>query len=228
MQAGDRVLSVDGQAVADWTTFTNAVTAATNKAPAGATTEPVVLTLTHRGSTEPVTVTVNARVHPGPNQGRLGVELDQNAKPLSVTRINEPLWQAPISGVQDVGTTIGLIFTTFGQLFQGKLSISQAFEGPVGIVQTSGEIAGAVPQLGWFPILYLTGALSVSLAVVNVLPIPALDGGRVLLVLVELVRRGKRLAPERESLINLAGMAVLLSIILAFTYFDVTRIVTGR
>jgi regulator of sigma E protease len=228
LRTGDKILSVDGQTVGDWTSFTTAVKVATNKAPAGATNEPVVLVVTHRGSSEPVTVTVDARVNPGPTQGRLGVQLDQNAKPLSVRRINEPLWQAPISGIKDVGGTVALIFTTVGQLIAGKIPLSQALSGPVGIVQQSGDIASAVPQLGWFPILYLTGALSVSLAVVNVLPIPALDGGRVLLILVELARRGKRLAPEREALINIAGMAVLLSLMLTLTYFDLTRIITGR
>lgn len=224
LQAGDHILKVNGQQVTDWPTFTTAVNAATDKAPAGATHQPVVLVLTHRGSAEQVSVTVDARVHPGPNEGRLGVTLDQS----QFYYIREPLWHAPVAGVQDVGTTVATIFTTFGQIFQGKLSVSQAFQGPVGIVQTSGDVASAVPMVGWYPIIWLTGALSVSLAVVNVLPIPALDGGRVLLILIELVRRGKKLAPEREGLINVAGMAVLLSIILTFTYFDVTRIFTGH
>jgi regulator of sigma E protease len=224
LKPGDHVLSVDGQKVTDWPTFTDAVTNATDKAPSGASTEPVVLVLTHKGSSQPVTVTVDARVHPAANQGRLGVVVDENL----AYYIREPLWQTPISGAQDVGTTVGTIFSTFGQLIGGKLSVSQAFQGPVGIVQDSGAVASAVPQVGWYPIIWLTGALSVSLAVVNVLPIPALDGGRVLLVLIEVARRGKRLAPEREGIINLAGMLVLLSIIGTFTYFDVTRIFTGH
>ncbi|HEY7781686.1 MAG TPA: site-2 protease family protein, partial [Ktedonobacterales bacterium] len=72
--------------------------------------------------------------------------------------------------------------------------------------------------------IYLTGALSLSLAVVNILPIPALDGGRVLLILIEIARRGKRLAPEREGLINLVGMAALLSLMALITYFDISKI----
>jgi regulator of sigma E protease len=76
--------------------------------------------------------------------------------------------------------------------------------------------------------LFLTGALSTSLALVNVLPIPALDGGRVLLILIEVARRGKRLSPDREALITVAGLAVLLSLMVVITFFDVSKIVSGH
>jgi regulator of sigma E protease len=95
-------------------------------------------------------------------------------------------------------------------------------------VQVTGNFASKVPQLGWYPLIWLTGFLSTSLAFANLLPIPALDGGRVLLVVIEVARRGKRLSPEREGLITLAGVAVLVSIFVVITYFDVTRIVTGQ
>jgi regulator of sigma E protease len=64
--------------------------------------------------------------------------------------------------------------------------------------------------------------------VINILPIPALDGGRLFFVLVEAVRGGRRISPEREGLVHLAGMAVLLGLILLISIQDVMRIVRGE
>jgi regulator of sigma E protease len=93
--------------------------------------------------------------------------------------------------------------------------------GPVGIVQLTGQVAQSTPDLGWWPILNLTAMLSLNLAIVNILPFPALDGGRVLLILIEIVRGGKRLKPEREGIINLVGMALLLTLMVVITVSDV-------
>ena len=63
--------------------------------------------------------------------------------------------------------------------------------------------------------------MSLNLAIVNILPFPALDGGRVVLVLIELLRGGKRLKPEREGIINFVGMAILLTLMVVITVSDV-------
>jgi len=60
-----------------------------------------------------------------------------------------------------------------------------------------------------------------NLAIVNILPIPALDGGRILLIFIEVVRGGKRLKPEREGIINFIGMALLLTLMVVITVSDV-------
>jgi len=72
-----------------------------------------------------------------------------------------------------------------------------------------------------WPVLSLTAILSINLAIVNILPFPALDGGRIFLILIELLRGGKRLKPEVEGLINLAGMAILLTLMIVITFSDV-------
>ena len=96
--------------------------------------------------------------------------------------------------------------------------------GPVGIVKITGEVAASVPDLGWWPILSLTAILSLNLAIVNILPFPALDGGRVVLVLIEVLRGGKRLKPEVEGIINFAGMLMLLTLMVVITFFDVKNL----
>ena len=60
------------------------------------------------------------------------------------------------------------------------------------------------------------------------LPIPALDGGRALFVLIEVVRRGKRISPQKEGLVHFIGFVFLMGLILMITYFDVVKIINGE
>jgi regulator of sigma E protease len=71
-------------------------------------------------------------------------------------------------------------------------------------------------------------AISLGLGVLNLLPLPALDGGRLLFVLIEILRGGRRVSPEKEGLVHLAGMVVLLGAMFLIAYGDVSRLVDGR
>jgi regulator of sigma E protease len=73
----------------------------------------------------------------------------------------------------------------------------------------------------WFPILQLMGLLSTALGITNLLPLPALDGGRIFFVIVEAIRR-KRISPEREGAIHLIGFVLLISLLVVITYADIT------
>jgi regulator of sigma E protease len=217
MRPHDTVLSIDGHATRTFTDLISQVGAATNAAPAGDTTVPIVIVVRHAGSSTPVTLHVDAIVNPSNGQGHLGITSDSTQ--TFVTRV--PLWQAPVKGVQDIGDVIGGTVGGIAQVISGKLAASQAIMGPVGIVSTTGEVASTVPIIGWYLMFYFVGALSISLAIVNLLPIPALDGGRVLFIGIEVLRRGKRISPEREGLVNLIGMAALLFLMLLVTINDV-------
>lgn len=90
----------------------------------------------------------------------------------------------------------------------------------VGISQMGGQAIEESLYVGqWFPILRLTSFLSMALALTNLLPLPALDGGRIMFVLLEAVR-GRRIAPEREGFVHFVGMAVLLTLMMVFVYLD--------
>ncbi len=104
------------------------------------------------------------------------------------------------------------------------------FTGPVGIGQLTGEIAVADASIAAkvTTLVSLAAVISFSLAVINILPIPALDGGRIFFVLVEMVRGGKRISPEREGLVHLAGFIVLLALIAVISIQDVGRIFRGE
>ena len=95
--------------------------------------------------------------------------------------------------------------------------------GPVGIARITCEVA----KRGWIPLFQLAGILSINLAVVNILPIPALDGGRLLFLGIEKLR-GKPMDPNKERLIHLAGYAVLLGLIILITFRDVSMAISGK
>ncbi|HEU5325544.1 MAG TPA: M50 family metallopeptidase [Candidatus Limnocylindria bacterium] len=94
--------------------------------------------------------------------------------------------------------------------------------GPIGIAQETGEVLDSP----LFNQLLFVGLLSVNLAVLNVLPFPPLDGGRIAVVLVEAVRR-RRLPAEREALIYLTGFAVLIALVILISIQDIQRLITG-
>ena len=169
------------------------------------------------GSTELISTTVNVRLHPPAGQGPMGIEASDKVVFDSI-----PLWQAPIRGVQYTFQTTSDFLHAIGQMITGALPVQLA--GPVGIVNITGQVAQSIPTEGWWPILSLTAVLSLNLAIINILPFPALDGGRIVLVLIEVLRGGKRLKPEVEGVINFAGMLMLLTLMVVITFFDVKNL----
>lgn len=227
LQAGDHILSVDGKTIKYFSDLQQRTLADINSALSAnknASSVPIVLVVEHPGASQPVTVTVNARTHYAPDQGSMGIAAD-SSHPIT---IRPPLWQAPILGVQDIGKVIGLTAEGIHQIIRGTIPLNQSVEGPVGIVKTTGQFAAAIPTIGWNPILFLAGYLSLSLAIFNVLPFPALDGGRLTFVIIEVLRRGKRISPEREGLVNLIGMACLLLLMFLVTLNDVGNLFAGH
>lgn len=113
----------------------------------------------------------------------------------------------------------GVIIDSFIGMIKGDVPISQ-ISGPVGIVSEIGNVVeetGISGREGFQSLLYLTVLLTINLGVFNLFPIPALDGGRILFVLVEMVRR-KPVPPEKEAVVHLAGFVILIvfSIFIAF------------
>ena len=95
--------------------------------------------------------------------------------------------------------------------------------GPIGIAQITGEVA----EVGVFPFFELVAVISISLGLINILPIPALDGGRLMFVLIEWARRGRRISPQREGLVHVIGFAILIGLIVVVSFFDISRILSG-
>ena len=217
IRPGDTIVSANNQPVKFFSDLQAVVNAEIQADKNHHATVPVILQIRRSGSTELISTTVNVRVHPPAGQGPMGIEASSKVVFDSI-----PLWQAPIRGVQYTFQTTADFLHAIGQMITGSLPFQLA--GPVGIVRITGEVAQSVPSEGWWPLLSLTAVLSLNLAIINILPFPALDGGRVVLVLIEVLRGGKRLKPEVEGLINFAGMLMLLTLMVVITFFDVKNL----
>ena len=112
-------------------------------------------------------------------------------------------------------------------LVTGNTPLNQV-AGPIGMGQITSEIISQSPLPLWVTLAQLTILLSLNLGVLNLLPLPALDGGRLLFVIVEVLRGGRRIAPEREGLVHFAGLVLLLGFMFVVAFFDVGRLLDGR
>jgi len=118
-------------------------------------------------------------------------------------------------GYSQTKFNIAQTFQFFKNAFRGKVK-AQDFGGPVTIIKVSGKVA----QAGFWPLVNFIGFLSIQLAIFNVLPIPALDGGWILMILVELVTR-KKLPDDKVGLINTIGFIFLMTLMLLVTIKDI-------
>ena len=125
---------------------------------------------------------------------------------------------------------IDLIPRTFKGLFDGSIS-TKNLAGPIGMAQITDTVVAQGSQGGFWSLMgtlaALMAMLSVNLGIVNILPLPALDGGRLVFVIIEMVTRGKRVPPEKEGLVHLVGMVALLSLMALIAWQDVIRLVSG-
>jgi regulator of sigma E protease len=164
-------------------------------------------------------VQIIPRWRPPEGQGAIGVAV----RTLSPTVISQhyPFWQAIPMGVVECIETFVLFKNGIISMFVG--TAPAVVTGPVGIAQLTGEVAKA----GLSPLLEFAAFLSINLGIINILPLPALDGGRFAFVLLEWVRRGKRVPARVEGFIHMVGFALLIAFVVAVTYGDIIRIISG-
>lgn len=130
-------------------------------------------------------------------------------------------------------TAIGSAFTTtvdmtkqmiqfFGQLFTGTVpgGVGNAVTGPVGVISIVSDQASK----GIFNLMYIGAVISLNLGILNLLPIPALDGGRLVMLAIEGIRGGKKLDPNKEAAIHMVGFALLMGFMVFITYKDIVRL----
>ena len=174
----------------------------------------VIITYERNGKQN--TVTVKPRSKPPKNEGALGIVINQ-----LVQEKKYPWYTAPFYGLVEA-------FNMTRQIAQELLRIpvqfiteqksDVEFSGPVGIARVVGEAR----KIGFKAILELTALLSLNLAVINILPFPALDGGRLVFIFYELIT-GKRSNANLEKYMNLAGIIILLSLSAVITWIDIQR-----
>lgn len=114
------------------------------------------------------------------------------------------------------------IFEGLGSLITGQAGL-KSFAGPLGIAEITGQAAKA----GLSQVIWLTAVISLNLAIFNLLPIPALDGSRLVFIGLEAIR-GKPIDPNKESMVHFVGFAMLILLMLLVTYNDIMRIFFGQ
>jgi regulator of sigma E protease len=159
------------------------------------------------------------RWRPPEGEGAIGVAV--TTVDATTVRQSEPAWRAVPLGAATCVETFVLFKNGLLSMITGATPVE--VRGPVGIAEMTGEVARA----GLSPLLEFTAFLSINLGLINIFPLPALDGGRIAFVLLEKARGGKRIPPRTEGLIHLIGFALLIGVIIAITYNDITRIISG-
>ena len=183
-----------------------------------------------RRGQEFVTLTVVPRWSPPEGQGPTGIMIRPQCTlvggygcvPFTERRADPP-WVSVPRGFQSTVDTMILARNEVLSWIKG--GSSPAVTGPVGLAQATGEVAR---QGGFTTVLQLAAILSINLGVLNLLPLPMLDGGRVMFLLIEVVRGGRRIAPEKEAMVHLVGFVLFIALAAIVTFFDITRIANGE
>ena len=160
------------------------------------------------------------KVYPA-NEGPMGIAISQN-----VVIQKYPWYKAPFVGtyqaLQDSWLVVSGLVMLVVQLFT-KGAVPQGVAGPIGIAQLTGVVIG----IGLPAVLSLVSLLSLNLAIINLLPIPALDGGRLFFILIEGIFH-KKVNQQFEERAHMIGMIFLLGLIALITLHDLFRILTGQ
>ena len=211
-----KVSQVNGQPVSSIEGFTQTVKSNSGKQ--------LTLTLVNPQTNQTITKTVTPEFNEKENKSIIGVGLF--AFDTAVLSYETPL-QKVLSGFTHPANLLVYNFELIGRLIGISIQertaapLGEGVAGPVGIYSLVGTIV-QIPDLKErvLQILNLAGILSISLAFFNVLPIPALDGGRLFFILIEGVLR-RKINPQYEAIAHTVGMAILLFLILLITFKDV-------
>lgn len=196
---GDRILSINGAPVRTWTEVRAQI--------AAAGTHPVPFQI-RRGKTEQV-ITVTPGVNPETGKPFIGVVAPIERKPLGAG-------EAAVTSVTAVKNIVKSMYSALYHMVTGQTEA--AISGPVGVAKMAGQVA----HQGIDMLLQFMAMLSLNLAIINLLPLPALDGGHFLLLLIEAVT-GRKLGKTAMINIQKIGVAMILVITLFATFKDLTR-----
>lgn len=214
IKPGALITMIDGRPVSDWTEVVGTISANAGKS--------ITITWKSVESRERKNLTAEeirnsgttilSKVVPG-KSGKIGISLKQT---VETERIRLSPVQAVQSGVSQTWKTTVMTVKGFGKMFSGKEDFRKSVGGPIKIARIAAQSA----ERGPVNFLYFVAVLSISLACINILPIPALDGGQFLLNAVEGIR-GRELPFEVKMRIQQVGMALLMTI---FVYFIINDI----
>jgi len=178
------------------------------------------VTLVVQRGAERLTFAMVPRPRPPAGQGPLGVVITLDD--ARVVTVRYPIWQAIPASLLRTGETLAMIVGGLWRMIRG--TIPADVTGPIGLYQVTGEVA----RSGWVNLLDLTALVSVNLFLINLLPLPPLDGGRLLFIALEVVRGGRRIEVQKEGIVHRIGMLILLALMFLIAYKDLLRLIRGE
>ncbi|MFP3975896.1 MAG: M50 family metallopeptidase [Dehalococcoidia bacterium] len=210
LEVGDEILEINGKSVKNFDELQKTVNDNLGQE----------ITMVVERQSEEQMLEMVPRPNPPPDEGALGIGLSWS-RIITETEWLPP-WEAVAEGAKQTWDMVDATARGIIALFQGQASREHI--GIIPVIQETGRLA----SMGIMPVLQWTGLLSIFLGVMNLLPIPALDGGRIAFVLVEKIRRGKRISPQKEGLIHLIAFVFLNAAgVMLILYFDLPRLFSG-
>jgi regulator of sigma E protease len=176
------------------------------------------LTVMHADATTE-TVSLTPRWRPPEGEGAVGIAY--KTEDAVIVSESYPPWEAIPIGARSCIEALVLYKNGIAGMILGTIPFTPA--GPVGIVQVTGEVAHS----GISPVLELTAFISIAIGITQLIPFPALDGGRMLFVILEWIRRGKKVSPRTEGIVHSIGFMILLGLLVLITYQDIFRWISG-
>jgi regulator of sigma E protease len=207
LKPGDTILAVDHEPMMSGPQLIKVIASHPNT--------PILMTVSRKGETLDITVTpaLGGCAGVAPNIGCIGAAISEPTKTFQPGP-----WEAVKLSVQRNVEGSTLIFRTLGGLFVGQTSIKQ-LQGPVAIAQLSGEYL----SISWVALFSLMATLSLNLGLLNLMPVPMLDGGHILIMALEGVARRDFSMQVKEKML-LAGFVLILMLMVTVIYNDLTRI----
>src|SRR5699024_6304898 len=196
----DKILAINGQAISKWIEFHALVRDNPD--------QELIMQVERSGQELEIIVTPRATETQDTVYGQIGVMQSIEKSPLKAI---------PYS-LKETYEWSKLIVVNVGMLVSGQFSLDM-LGGPVAIYDATDQMV----QSGFWTFIHWTAALSVNLGVINLLPLPALDGGRLLFIGIEAVR-GKPISAEKEGLVHFIGFALLMLLMIIVTWNDIQRL----
>ncbi len=197
LQKGDKIVNINDKKIDKWTEVTDVITDSKSN--------DIKITVLRDG--EQKTFEITAKIDEKENRKMIGIQ---------------PVYEKSIvnaikGGFTNFGIAIKMMFEFIGNIFTGNINKDEV-SGPIGIVYAVSEFS----KQGLMTLLFFTGLISINLGVINLLPIPALDGSRIVFLLIEIVR-GKPVDPNKEGLVHMIGFVLLIILMIVVAYNDIIK-----
>ena len=196
LKVGDQIVRIDDKKIDEWTDITTAIGEGSETVRVGIIRDGHEMTITSETVEE---------------DGRLIIGILPERDHGVITGIK--------NGIDSTGKMTVMMVDTFRMLFTGEVSVKE-LSGPVGIVYVVNDTA----KMGILYLFYLTALISLNLAIVNMLPLPALDGGRLLMIIIRKIT-GKAITDEMEGKIHFIGIMLLFALMIYVTWNDIVRFI---